>query len=153
MSEPDWHALIPELSEWNNGRGVDPKGWVSAMGNFQLACAYTTIFWPRFVKHDGMILREGFSPESLAGFLENCGGNKTDVERVMNHLHVIDLYHVGCADASRERVIFLGNVLKQIYECKLAAEFPGEDIVVEFDDSYREDLFGYQLLFFKRRDG
>jgi hypothetical protein len=153
MTEPNWHALIPELSEWNNGKGVDPAGWLSAMGNFQLACAYTTMFSPRFVEHDGMILREGFSQESLVGFIENCAGNKTAIEWVMNHIHLVDVHHVGCPDASRERIVYLGHVLKEIYECKLAVQFPTEDIVVEFDDSYREELFAYQLSFFKQRDG
>jgi hypothetical protein len=151
MTEPNWNVLIPELAAWNNGKGVDPEGWLSGMGNFQLACAYTTIFWPRFVEHDGMVLREGFSHESLAGFLKNCAGDKTEVERVMNHIHLVDLHYVGCPDASRERIVFLGHVLRELYECKLALQFPNENIVVEFDASHSEDLFDYQLSFFKRR--
>lgn len=153
MTEPDWNVLIPELPDWNNGRGVDAAGWLSAMGNFQLACAYTQVFWPRFTLHDGMILREGFDHGSLADFLASYGGNKTKVEWVMNHLHILDIQHMGCPDASRERIVYLGRVLKQIYELKLASDFPGERIVVDFDDSHHEDLVDYQLSFYRKRDG
>jgi hypothetical protein len=151
MSEPDWNTLIADLSSWNNGKGVDVSGWLSATGNFQLACAYSTVFWPRFVEHDGMILREGNDPDHISSWLKSYDGNKTTTEWVVNHIHLVDMQYVGCPDATRDRIVFLGHLLKEIYECKLAVQFPGRKVVVEFDDSFQDDLFNYQLSVFTDR--
>jgi hypothetical protein len=90
MSRPDWHRLIPELRDRNNGQGIGPVAWAGCVGNFQMAAAYTTIFWPQFIEVDGMVLRDGFSHESLAGFAEQCKGDKSSVEAVVNHLNLVD---------------------------------------------------------------
>jgi hypothetical protein len=153
MNVPDWDKLIPKLKDWNNGAGIDPKGWVGCEGNFQLAVAYTTIFWPRFVEYDDMVLREDFDLKALKGFMQQEEGNKSSVEAVMNHLHFVDIQYVGCPDATHDHLIYLGRVLKEIYECKLHAQFPERDIVVAFDESQKEDIFDYEMTFFQNRHG
>ena len=55
-------------------------------------------------------------------------------------------------DATRERIVYLGNLLKEIYVCKLGAQFPTRNIVVEFDDSLKEEICDYQLTFYQRDD-
>jgi len=151
-SDPtDWNQLIPELRDWNNGAGIDARSWVGCSGNFQLAVGYTTVFWPAFVEYDGMVLREGYFPESLEKWLQRYNGDKTAVEAMMNHQHIADVQFYGCPDATHERLIYLGRVLRQIYECKLRFQFPQKDILVQFDDSPMEDVYGYQLTFFQRR--
>jgi hypothetical protein len=152
MAHVHLSELIDGLSDWNGGKGVSPEGWLSATGNFQLACGYTLVFWPQFVEYDGMILREGFDRESLEGFLSSYGEDKSKVEWVMNHLHLVDIHYVGSPDASLERILFIGRVLKEIYECKLANDFPSKDIVVELVGGEDEDLFNHQLSFFVKRD-
>ena len=52
--------MLPELAEWNNGKGIDLESWVGCSGNFRLAIGYAAIFWPRFVLFEDYILREGF---------------------------------------------------------------------------------------------
>src|SRR5262245_8006552 len=151
MTEPDWNELIPELRDWNQGRGITPTGWIGCVGNFRLAAAYTTVFWPKFVEVDGMILRHDFSGESLAGFTEQCRGDKSAIESVMNHLHLVDLHHLGCEDATYERLVFIGRTLREIYECKLLAEFPDRDIAVEFDEGRSDDPYSCQITIFQRR--
>jgi len=152
MATPDWDTLIPELKDWNNGGGIDPESWVGCEGNFRLAAAYSLIFWPSFTEVDGMIFRGAMNRETLASWMENCSGNKKSVEATANHIHLVDLHHVGCPDASVERVIFLGNVLKQIYQVKLAAEFPNREIVVDFYEPEDGNLQDYQLTFYQRHD-
>lgn len=39
---------------------------------------------------------------------------------MMNHLHIADIQHYGCEDISRERLVYLGRVLLEIYRAKLA---------------------------------
>jgi len=149
MKDIDWDALIPELKEWNSGAGIDPESWVGCEGNFRLASAYSLIFWPHFIEHEGMIFRGETVPSSLPGFMKSCNGDRKTVEATINHIHILDLHYAGSPDASVERIVFLGNVLKEIYRVKLSAEFPGRNFVVEFYEPPDQNLQDYQITFFQ----
>lgn len=149
--EPDWDALIPELKQWNGGAGIDPESWVGCEGNFKLASAYSLIFWPEFVERDGMVFRANVDARSVDSFIR-CEKDPSAVEALANHLHILDLHHVGCPDASVDRIVHLGRTLKEIYELKLAARFPSKSFEVEFYEPDDGDLQAYQLTFFQRRD-
>ncbi len=110
-------SMRSELGAWNNGKGIDLESWVGCMGSFALAVGYADILWPRFVKFRGYILREGFSKQSLRGFETN--GDACSVEAVMNHLHLADIQHYGSKDLTKDKLIRLGQVLKEVYEAKL----------------------------------
>jgi hypothetical protein len=153
MKSIDWDKLIPDLKDWNNGKGIDPAGWVGCEGNFRLAAAYSFVFWPEFTELDGMIFRGAMDPKTLASWMRNCSGDRKSVEATANHIHILDLHHAGCPDASVERVIFLGNVLKEIYRAKLLSQFPNRDIVVEFYEPPNKELQDYQLTFYQNHDG
>jgi hypothetical protein len=122
MSIPE--SMKEDLGRWNNGAGIDLESWIGCMGNFALAAAYTTLFWSEFVEHDGYILRAGFSEESLRGFEAQAGSNRKSVKWVINHLHISNIHCHDEAELSRDKVILLGKVLKEIYEAKLARQFP-----------------------------
>jgi len=147
----DFNALIPELTDWNGGKGIDIDSWIGCVGNFQQAIGYSHIFWPGFVEHDDMVFREAFNIDAMNGFMDQRNGNKTSVEAVMNHLHIADLQHMGCQDISRERLVYLGHVLTEIHKVKLAHDFPDRSFEMLFDDSDRDDLLDYQMTFFQKR--
>lgn len=56
--ETDPNTLIAELPTWNNGEGVDALSWIQMMGSYDLAVGYSLVFWPRFVRFEGYVLRE-----------------------------------------------------------------------------------------------
>jgi hypothetical protein len=143
----DFNELIPEMRDWNNGAGIHVEAWVGCQGSFRLAVGYSSIFWPRFVEFERYVLREGFSVESLRGFERQCGGDRRQIEAVMNHLHIADIHHHGCEDITRERVVYLGRVLSEIYRAKLAWQFPSKRFEVHFDDSQAEHFTDYELTF------
>lgn len=152
MNELDPSALIPELSDWNNGRGIDLETWVGCMGNIDLAIGYSTIFWPKFVVFEDYVLREGFSIDSLRGFEKQCGDNKWNIECVMNHLHIQDIHDLGDDKLTPEKAEFIGSILKEIYEAKLARDFPDRPCTVKFhraDD--HSDLVGYEITFWQTK--
>jgi hypothetical protein len=128
------------------GRGIDLESWVGCTGNFPLAVGYLTIFWPRFVEFDGYILREGFSLESLQGFESTCRGNRRAIEAVMNHLHVADIQYHGCEDLSHDKVVLLGEALRDIYEAKLRWQFPRKPCTVSFHKPEDESDLRGELL-------
>ncbi len=145
-------SMKEELAAWNVGQGIDLEAWVGCSGNFSLAVGYISVFWPNFVKHDGYILREEFSKEVLYGFEAAEGGSRKSVEWVMNHIHVADIQHRGCKDPTKDKILVLGNTLKEIYEAKLKWEFPDSPCTVEFyipEDE--EDLDQYQNSFWQNK--
>jgi hypothetical protein len=147
----DFDRLIPELRDWNNGRGIDVQDWIGAVGDFQKAVGYSAIFWPEFAEIDGFVVRAGVTREQVQGWLRSCGGKRPGFEALINHFHLVDLQYTGCPDASPERVAYLGRVLKEIYECKLRRDFPGRTFRVELYQpaDNPQNLNGYELTFFQ----
>lgn len=144
-------SMAASLQEWNGGKGIDLKSWVGCEGNFALAVGYSTIFWPRLVEFDGYILHEGFSVEALRGFEESTGGDRRSVEAVMNHRHIADIQSLGCADLSFDKIVLLGNVLREMYEAKLAWQFPAKPCTVSlyFADQ-KDDLLAHEVTFWQK---
>jgi hypothetical protein len=143
-------SMQAELGAWNNGVGIDLESWIGCEGRFALAVGYTTIFWPGFVEFEGYILREGFSEQSLRGFEGQEGCTRKGTEWLMNHLHIADTHHYGCSDISKDKIVLLGNVLKEIYETKLRDMFPERPCAVEFHVPENEDdLVEYQISFWQ----
>lgn len=143
-------SMKAELAAWNNGAGIDLEAWIGCEGSFSLAVGYTAVFWPEFVEYDGYILRDGFSEKSLRGFEGQSASTRKSVEWVMNHLHVADIQHFGCEDLTKDKLVFLGTVLKEIHQAKLQWRFPDRPCIVELyipDDE--DDLMQYQLSFWQ----
>lgn len=141
--------LIPETRAWNDGKGIDANSWLSCVGSFAHAIAYGELFWPDFVEHDGCIFFAGFSEASYHGFLEQTKGNKKAVEGVMNHRHVLDLFPSDYANATRDQIVYLGRLLREMWETKLRRDFPQKTFVVSFAGDAAEDLLGYEVTFFQ----
>lgn len=152
MNTVNWESLIPDLKEWNNGKGIDPESWVGCEGNFRLAAAYSLIFWPTFVEMDGMVFRGDMDQLTLDSWLIGLDGDKSSVEATANHLHIRDIHYLGCPDASVDRFVYLGNVLKQIYAAKLSMQFPDRNFIVQFYEPPDQDLNEYQITFYQRHD-
>ena len=142
--------MADELRAWNEGGDIDLKAWVSGSGNFSLAVGYTTMLWPALVQFDGYILRDGFSIETLRSFEAACKGDRRAVETVMNHRHLADL-HSGCDDVSPDKLLWLGHVLREIYEAKLLWQFPTRPCTVSFHiPQDRDDLIAYEVSFWQK---
>jgi hypothetical protein len=150
MMAEDFTALIPELPQWNNGDGIDSRGWIECVGNYELAAGYSLIFWPRFVRFEGYVLREGFSVESLRGFEEMTRRHRGAVEDVMNHIHIADIH---CnVEATEAQLRYVGRVLKDIHEVKLGHDFPDLRFEVTFNDEPGLDLVDYQVSFWQEEN-
>jgi hypothetical protein len=147
--DTDYSKLIPELLEWNNGAGIDVDSWLGIEGDFQLAIAFSRLFWPAFAEHDGCVLFAGFSPTVYQDFLAACDDDRAGVEAVMNHQHLLDLFCHASATATAAQLIYLGKVLRDIVKVKLAHDFPQRVFEVEFDEGPFDDLYEYQVTFWQ----
>jgi hypothetical protein len=129
MDIPD--SMRAELAAWNNGAGIDMETWIACEGKFSLAVGYASVFWPAFTLFEGYILPDGVTKDALRG-CEGNGTSRKSVEWVMNHLHIADIQHGGCRDISKDKLLVLGNILKEIYQAKLQWQFPDRPCTVEF---------------------
>ncbi len=146
--------MLAELSKWNAGTGIPLNQWIGCMGNFRLAVGYSTVFWPCFEKFEDYIFLENRAGdlEHLRQWERKLAGDKSAIERVVNHVHIRDIQHSGCEDITGERVIYLGRILREIYEAKLRWQFPDDRFKVAFyEPPDRNDLTDYQLTFWKER--
>jgi hypothetical protein len=125
------------------------------------------LFWPRFFEHDGcvFIYREGpeaqkWLKDSYKSWFKEFKGKKADVEGMINHLHILDI--LGSRDINKnsdkpyptkEQVVYLGRILKNIWECKLKRDFPKKVFKVEFYEKNITDLIDYQMTFYQKRKG
>jgi hypothetical protein len=147
MNTPE--SMKAELAAWNNGAGIDLESWIGCEGRFSLAVGYASIFWPAFTLIEGYILPKGVSEGSLRSW-EQGGRSRQSIEWVMNHVHIADI-HYGREDISIDKLLVIGNVLKEIYEAKLHWQFPDRPCSVElFIPDDPDDLTGYQLSFWQK---
>jgi hypothetical protein len=140
----DLEKLIPELTQWRHGRGIDVVVWIGAVGNFEHGIGYGRMFWEEYVEYDDCILSANFDEDSYWGFLRQFDNNKEAVERVMNHVHVSDCF--PSQKRTTDQVIYFGRLLKEIWQAKLERDFPTRTVLVEF---YEE--VDYEITFFQPR--
>lgn len=147
MNTPE--SMKAELAAWNNGAGIDLESWIGCEGRFSLAVGYASIFWPAFTLIEGYILPQGVSEGSLRSW-EQGGRSRQSIECLINHVHIADI-HYGGEDISIDKLLVIGNVLKEIYEAKLQWQFPDRPCTVElFIPNDPDDLTEYQLSFWQK---
>src|SRR5512132_4131566 len=89
----DYTKLVPELKDWNEGKGIDIEDWIYYESSLEHAVGFGSLFWPAFLEYDGcIIMASGFDPKRYDGFLKQTKGDKRAVEVVMNHRHIADLF-------------------------------------------------------------
>lgn len=151
-------SMRDELSAWNGGDGIDLESWIGCVGSFKLAVGYTTLFNPNFVEFENYILRADTIDDELIDYVrswENSEDQKRSaksIEWVINHFHIADIHHRHCEDISIDKIVLLGNTLKELYEAKLAYQFPNKECTVEFYiPENKDDLTDYQISFWQKK--
>jgi len=143
--------LIPELHLWNDGRGIDSYGYLSCMGNYELAIVFANYFWPTFIEHDGCIFCDPVNVENYEQWKVETNDDKTAIESVINHVHILDIFPNVEQPPTQKQLVYLGRQLQEMWSAKLHLDFPDKNVVVEFIDDCGEDLLEYQVTFFQHR--
>lgn len=145
--------LIPELSAWNGGNGIDLLSWVGCIGRYDHAIGYAALFWPDFTVHDGCIFLGRPDPTNYQDWMTQAKQDRTAVESVMNHRHVVDLFANSEFPPTREVVLHVGRLLTDMWSCKLGREFPDRRIKVSFPEGASDDLLEYVITVYQERTG
>ena len=146
------NSMKPDLGRWNEGKGISVEDWIGCVGNIDLAVGYSTVFWPNFELVGVYILTEGWTKESLESFEKQPNSTPQGIEWVMNHLHMIDIHCDNEVLATKDHLLRMGSVLKEIYEAKLLWQFPDRACEVEFFIPHDpDDLREYQISFWQKK--
>jgi hypothetical protein len=125
--------VIPDLKDWNNGNPIGLLTWLGRTGNYQHAIGYAEIFWPLFLEYDGCVFRQDCFDEALyADWLDRTKGDRRAVQKVMNHVHIIDIIFESFDGPTFEQAVYLGRMIKEMWSTKLKRDYPGREFVVEF---------------------
>jgi hypothetical protein len=141
---PDFSHLIPELTDWNHAKGIDIDSWITCIGRFDHAIGYGSVFWPEFVLHEGCVLLAPVRHADIDKWVKDAP-EKRVVEATINHRHIVHLFQGDGPAPTREAVLHLGRMLKEMWTCKLQRDFPDRQIVVDFPEEDSEDLKNYQI--------
>jgi hypothetical protein len=146
----DFNTLIPELKAWNNGKDIAVDEWIQCMANHKVLVGCARILWPNFVEHDGCILLgDSVDEANYQAFLRQANGNKRTVEGTMNHQHVLHLFATELP--TKELVLYVGRLMKEIWQVKLSHDFPDRRITVVFPEGDDLELIQYEITFFQER--
>lgn len=146
--QPDFNKLIPEMKDWNNGKGIDVDSWIQCMANHKILVGCARILWPDFVERDGCIFLASHE-SSFRGYLDKVQGNKQAAEATSNHIQVLHLF--GTELPTRELLLYVGRLMKEIWQIKLQHDFPGRRFTVSFPEEGDLELIDYELTFFQEQ--
>ena len=92
--------------------------------------------WPEFVQHDGgVFLRELFDSSTYIQWKERLGTDTTAIERVVDHVHIYDLFlNPKLRTPGPGAVLYLAGLLGKLWSLRAAEEFGPGQIVVDMLD-------------------
>jgi len=97
-------------------------------------------------------LGDSVGEANYRAFLKQTNGDKTRVETVMNHEHILDLFSRSHHETpTRDVILYKGRLMKEIWQTKLNSDFPGGKITVNFLEEDSEDITEYQITFYQER--
>jgi len=112
---------------------------------------YALLFWPDFVIYDDCVFLREPDAQNYQNWMQCSNGDKTRVEGVMNHRHITDMFCNSAVDPTKDMVVHIGRLLKDMWSCRLKRDFPERRIRVEFYDDDSDDLMDYQITVYQER--
>ena len=133
LIDADLSSIVPSSKDWANG---NVSYWISMIGTLEHMIGYGELFWPDFIEHDDCILkREAVDEESYRDWLSRFEGDKQAVESMINHVDLIYLVeNPDDNEQTDEQRSYLGRLLREMWQAKLARQFPERNLVVELSD-------------------
>lgn len=123
---------LREFQNWKtaNGDHFSLRDYLFGVSNVEVAIAFTKLFWPDFVEHDGgVFLSEAFDIKIYEQWKAEFDRDIQSIEKVINHQHIDDILP-GADNVSIDNLIYLGEALAQMWESRLNSAFPNRKFKV-----------------------
>jgi len=133
-------VLIDELRRKHAGHDTTNFGvsdFLAAFGSPVDAVMYLRLFWPKFIRFEGMVFRQETLEDDddrrrVSEALSRYAGDRTRTEQSFNLVEVpCGVFSHGASESSDEVDRFLVEKLAELWKCRLTVAFPGQDFVVE----------------------
>ena len=150
LTNTDFNQLIPEMKDWNNGKGIDIDSWIQCVASHKILVGCARILWPDFIERDDCIfLALGEREDHYEEWLQRARENRKAAEATANHIHILHLF--ATEPPTRELVLYVGRLMKEVWQVKLNHDFPGRKITVFFPEKDDLELIDYEITFFQEQ--
>jgi len=129
--------LIPDYQRWVADLQLAPPNIWSYLSNHStagMAALFSKLFWPDLVEVEGCILlAEQYSAEEFQAWASQFQHDRDDIERMINHTHVYDLFAGHGGTRTDERVWeYLGRALPACWRCALSTVYPSRAFAFDY---------------------
>ncbi|MGH7624992.1 MAG: hypothetical protein ACREOJ_06725 [Gemmatimonadaceae bacterium] len=132
---PDYSRLRAEAN-WD----YTLQNYIESRGSLELAVAFAKLYWPDLVEYRDCILRaDGFSADLFETWWQRTDGNRTEIECVLNMLHVREVVPSDTALLPDSVIRYLGRTIAEMWHTKAQLLFPGRRVIARFEDTAEED--------------
>ncbi|MGP6421417.1 hypothetical protein ACTZGP_21870 [Pseudomonas putida] len=133
--------------QWTEQEGLDVFSYISDQCHPEQMLLFSKVFFPDFLTvGEGVFLERNFAFETFSARMAEMNDVR-EVERIINNVHVYDLFD-QCADNVSDSVFFqLCNVIAFSWRMVLKEKFPDQKFFVEVSNS--ESDYGPVITFFQ----
>ncbi len=117
---------LPDFEKWRaiNGESFSMFDYIFASSHVEIAIAYTKVFWPDFFEYKGgYFLKDIFDESIYQQWEEKLKGNISEIEKVINHLHIEDLFQ-DTESFSQQNILYLGSIIAEMWSARLSQLYP-----------------------------
>lgn len=143
---------IGKFNNWKNQWGDPSQIGIMDYINFNIhpedVLILGYLFFPKFIEFDGCVFfQDHFSEENYFSWKERLGNDRVAIEKVINHVHVYDVFAnftTKLEDSIFERI---GRLLQLSWSIYLRREFPHKRIIVDYsndENDYGPIVYVYQ---------
>lgn len=135
MGSQEFRALH-QFQTWAQGFTPEPRPWdfLSNVSGASATIMATSLIYPRFLQVEGCtILEEQYDKQSFRTWFEHFNGDVANVERMINHLHLWDLFKPSKEEISDDIMRAFGSTLEITWALAAEAQFPGRNMQGSFD--------------------
>lgn len=139
-------SLISEFIKWKNANPETFTWWnyVNMKSDLQTALGFAKFFYPEIIEAEGcFILKDNYSEKRFESWKNDCNGNKTCIEKMMNLYQLRDLFHINTQEEEKEneQIKVLGEVLKLFWSMSFKNRFPLRTINVSVFEEEDGEIF------------
>lgn len=124
---------LPAVRHWASQHDAQSGLWdyLAQNGGASIALVCSYLFWPSFVETKGcVVLAERYDAQNFQEWWVRLSGNVSEVEGVVNHVHLWDLFYAEREGLPAGALEALASVMARTWECALAQEFPSRKFSV-----------------------
>jgi hypothetical protein len=143
--------LFPKFRRWQQdfqNESLTLWDYVTAKADIEVIGAAATLFWPSVIDHAGcVLLQDRFSESAFAQWRDYYQGDIPSIERMMNHMHLVDLFVISYDQESLATLDFVGQIMARCWRSSLHEQFPALQFEVEYAANLEDD--GPTITFFQ----